>query len=67
MSEYTIGTSLNEVLGGQLSHVSTGEPVVSNRILEVCGLEASSGSAAPQVSNSGIADLISKPKPLGLG
>lgn len=63
-----VGEPLNLALGDQISHVSTGEPVVSNRVLEMCGIDATAGCAAPQKAmGSGIADLIAKPKPLGLG
>lgn len=62
----TVGSPLNDALGDAVAHASTGDPVVSNGVLGLCGMEVSSGSAAPQLSNSGIADLVARPK-LGLG
>lgn len=61
-----VGEPINGL--GNVTHVSTGDPVVSDAILKACGIEAIPGSAAPQPGmGSGIADLVSKPKPMGLG
>ncbi len=62
-----IGEPLGDFLGGAAVQVSTGDPVVSNMVLERCGIEATAGSAAPQPGmGSGIADLVARQKPPGL-